>query len=323
MPNELNNPIFDMPFPDVARQQSFVRQFVNGPLETFLDFFGNRYDDIYCNGFQFNVGSNFDPMGSGPPDMFNRPLQYFHKTLCNFCTATPPSSKWAVFIKPENSQYLLSQIQNMQGYEPYKDSNDWNFAKTTKALMSEDLQNRIGCIFALGVNEAGVSVGVDKFGGVNGAINGFTKGSSTTGRVDNDALELVLRETNCSYVDLVLRPWVMLLSHKGLHARPQSESIKATITIFELAGTFPGKSPIIRKVFNYYECAPINVNTETLSYEPNTLIQRQVGFTYGYYTVQDGTGLGFNDQANLNREEGVTGNNTVDENVFGAVLNDK
>jgi len=315
----ISNPIFDVPFPDVARQQSFIRQNINGPVESFLGLFGNNYNDVYCNGFDIVVDNQYDVLGSGQPDYANRPIQYLHQTLSNFCTANPPSSKWAVFIEPKNSKYLLSQISDMKQYEPWGSSLDWDFKNTAGYLMSPDTQQRIGCIFALGVNEAGVSVGVGKFGGVNGVINGFTKGSATQGRGDNGDLEMVFRETNCSYVDHVLRPWTMLVGHKGLHAREQSESIKADITIFEMAGTFPDRRPIIRKVFKYYECVPINVAGETLSYESDKLVQRQVGFTYGYFTIQDGSGL--NDDTNFNRSN--MNDSIVEENVFGVVNEDK
>lgn len=322
--NEPNNPNANLPFPDLARRQTFIRQFVNGPIESFADSFRNRGNDTYCNSFDIVVDNQYDVMGSGPIDFQNRPIQYLYQSLCNFCTATPPSSKWAVFIEPDNSDYLLTQIGNMKQYEPWGVSQDWDFSNSSRLLMSDANQRRIGCLFVQGATEAGVSIGTANFGGANGAINGFTKGPATQGRADNETVEFVFRETNCSYADFVLRPWVSLVGHKGLHARPQSESIKANITIFELAGTFPDQTPIIRKVVKYYNCAPISVNSETLDYTQDKIINRQASFVYNYFTIQDGTGYGFNNEIERRRGTGAFDEqNTIGDNVFGEVLDEK
>ena len=290
MPEEFTNERVRS-FPElIERNPSFVRRNINEPLENFVGVFRNRYNDSYASGiFELPLPEPVGPvLGEGPPDMLNRAYQFYEDTLKDAAFALPHSAKWAVFIRPQNQRYLESQLQQMDIYEPSKSSDDWNHFNKTQNLMSDRAQNTIGCIFALGVTQAGFGMGVSNFGGVNGAINGFVKAPVSQGREDNQTVELIVKETNSSYTDFMPRPWAQIAAHMGFHARPTSQSIKADITIFEMDYTFALNRSMIRKVFNYYDCLPININQENLNYEPDKVIQRQIQFAYNYYTIQSG-----------------------------------
>ena len=93
----------------------------------------------------------------------------------------------------------------------------------------------------------------------------------------------------------------MLAAHKGLHARPLSENIKAEITVFELGQGGTGyDTSVIRKAMIYHECVPMSLNDENLDYEGRKLIQRQVEWVYNHCTVRDMSQLEF---LNNNTEE--------------------
>lgn len=304
-----------IPFPELAleRGPSFVRNNINAPIENFLSFFKGRTGDAYCSGsFGFDPNLQYDFKGSGPPSMFNRPLEFYYSTLCNFCYALPHAAKWAVFIEPHNQDYLLSQLNDVKKYEPTQSSQDWNLEEASKYLLRGEAQETIGCIFALGVQEAGFGFNVGQFGGVNGANNGFMKAPVTQGANENQALEITVKETNCSYTDFFLHPWAKLMAHKGLFATSRERSLKADITIFELAGTFPNQDPIVRKIFKYYDAVPSNISSENLNYESDRVMQRQIQFVYNYYTVQDGSGFGVEENAELR-----------DPNFNSEILNEK
>lgn len=308
------------PFPElVERGPSFIRRNINAPIDNFLAFFRGRDNDSYCSGsFEFDPAMQYNPIGTGTPDMFNRPLIHMYNTMCNFCYALPHAARWVVFIEPHNQEYLLSEMKKVRQYEPTRSSEDWNFDEASKYLVRDEAQKTIGCIFALGVSQSGIGVGVGNFGGAGGVVNGFKKAPVTQGRVDDTPLEITVKETNCSYTDFFLHPWTMLVGHKGLFARDKSKSIKADITIFELAPTFPKQTPIVRKVFKYHDCAPININAENLNYEQDRVIQRQIQFAYNFYTIQDGAGFGADSAVDERRDYGFEqsyGRN----NVYGAV----
>jgi hypothetical protein len=278
-------------FPElVERTPSFISNNINQPLDDFVGIFRNRYNDSYASGlFELALPEQVGPvLGLGAPDMKNRSLQFYTNTLKDFSFALPHSAKWAVFVEPHNHSHLMDQIGNMSKYEPWGTKDDWNFGVKSERLLGSDAQETIGCIFALGVTQAGHSLGVSNMGGAGGVNNGFIKTPISQGRADNQTLELIVKETNSSYTDFVLRPWSILTSHLGFHARPTSQSIKCDITIFEMNDTLNNNQPVVRKVFKYYDCLPIDINTENLNYEADKVIQRQIQFTYNYYTVQGG-----------------------------------
>lgn len=278
-------------FPElIERTPSFVNKNINQPLDDFLGIFRNRHNQSYCSGiFELALPQQVGPvLGTGAPDMKNRPIQFYMDTMKDISFALPHSAKWVVFVEPHNQPYLMDQIHDLKSFEPWKTTDDWDFGTKADRLNSPQAQETIGCIFALGVSQAGHSVGVGYSGGSGGVNNGFVKTPITSGRSDNQTLELTVKETNSSYTDFVLRPWSILTSHLGFHARPPEQSIKCNISIFEMNDTFTKTQPLIRKVFKYYDCLPIDINTENLTYEPDKVIQRQIQFAYNHYTVQSG-----------------------------------
>lgn len=304
-------------FPNlIERGPSFIRRNINAPIDNFLSFFRNR-----TNGSSFSSGSfefipQYDTTGSGPPSMFNKPFSFYHETLCDFCYALPHAPRWSVFIEPHNSEFLQEEIMKTKMREPTRSSEDWSFPDATEYLLRDEAQQTIGCIFALGVSEAGGSIGVSNVGGMNEAIQGFSKAPITQGKAEENPLEITFKETNCSYSDFFLRPWMMLAGHKGLFARSRDKSIKADITIFELAPTFERQAPIVRKIFRYHDCVPINIPLENLNYEADRVIQKQVQFAYNFYTVQDGTGFGASNIIESQREQNLN-QGFVGNDVFG------
>jgi hypothetical protein len=73
-------------------------------------------------------------------------------------------------------------------------------------------------------------------------------------------------ETNKSFVDGVLRPWNVLVGHVGLLAQPQGSSIKANISVYQLAKTGVRSPLAIRKRWTYFDCVPTQVTPEDLTY---------------------------------------------------------
>lgn len=277
-------------FPDLPRRPSFIGRNVNQPIEEFLSFFRNRYNQSYCEG-AFEVGVPaipYEVTGGGTPNFKYKSLQYYRSLLCDWCYSIPESAQWVVFVQPHNSNYLYNEITKMKEYEPHSVDDDWDNSELVKKLTSGEAQDVIGCVFCLGVTEAGGSINIENHGGVNGNNVGLLKSPVVSNRADNEPLQMVFRESNCSYSQNVLNPWRILVGHKGLHARPKSESIKADITVFQLGQTDGGfNSNVIRKCIVYHDCVPISLNSLELDYETKKLIQRNVEWSYNYYTVRN------------------------------------
>lgn len=282
-------------FPElIDRQPSFISRNINQPINDFVGIFRNRYNDSYASGiFELPLPESYDALGEGKPDMSNKAIQFFKQTLSDYHFSLPHSAKWIVMIEPHNQEHLMSEIGKIKNFEEGGGvGNAWVFDDKVRKLTSDQAQKTIGCIFALGVTQVGETVGTSMAGGSNGVTNGFLKSPVTSNRADMAPFEVVVRETNSSYTDFVLRPWTILTSHKGLFARPVSESIKATITVYGMAYSDAHEESLVRKMFVYHNCAPISVNAETLSYETASVVQRQIQFTYTHYTVHDGDNFG-------------------------------
>ena len=105
-------------------------------------------------------------------------------------------------------------------------------------------------------------------------------------------MEVGFLETNNSFVDTFLRPWSIIVAHKGLIATQLSDSIKATIKLHQLARN--GKDDtrsLIRKTFVFENCAPINISNESLDYSPSTDFPKmQAKFAYSRYYIQSDIG---------------------------------
>jgi len=234
---------------------------------------------IYEQPYQFHVGK---------PSLFENQLGFMIKTMNSEQFSIAQSARWVVIIEPYNKENLINEILKTSSRELVDgDANGWKFNRSTvEILLGESAQSTIGCIFALNVNQSSESLSTNHVGGTGGSMQGFVKTPISTGRADMADLTMVFKETNSSYTDFVLRPWLTLTAHKGLFARKPEDDIKSKITVINMVPSRTGRVAI-RKIFTYHNCAPISIGAEDLTYDAPIMIQRQVSFTYSHYTVSD------------------------------------
>lgn len=212
-------------------------------------------------------------------------ISYFHQKICSLAYSVPLKSSWVLFIYPNNKEYLLKQISGLNAtYE----NKEWDVFNSAKKTTEDPVQNVIGCIFAQGVNLPGEDVGVEYAGITQGSKRGFINAPIINGRKDFEPLEVGFLETNSSFVDSFMRPWSILVAHKGLIATSQDTDIKATIVVHQLKRIGTDSSSGIRKTFIFNNCAPINIASETLDYSSSSDFPKlQVKFAYSRYAVTD------------------------------------
>jgi len=89
---------------------------------------------------------------------------------------------------------------------------------------------------------------------------------------------------------LVIRPWILMVGYNGLIARsPNSnKNVKAMIDVVMYAKTGFGYPMGIRKIYRFYNIAPISMQGETYSYNEEGLRYSDVKFVYDKYAVLDG-----------------------------------
>lgn len=222
---------------------------------------------------------------------------YFLLQMESWLTSIPLMSQWVVIIDSFPKALYSPIIQALERVDGAKKGYDISTAKTL--LASFPLQKVIGCVFAQGATLPSESYGVASAKIDNN--RGFVPGIVAADRRDyaSNLLNLNFLETNTSFIDFVIRPWVILASHYGFAARsgdvPENPirkdyfNMKSTVTILCYTRSYQNISMIPRKVFTFYNCAPVLVNNQLYSYtsEPDTATVYSTQWTYTNYTIQN------------------------------------
>lgn len=202
------------------------------------------------------------------------------------------------FIQIANIPTAVASTDNLQYFEPGR-SAGWNIVDGTNNLIN--VHNDMGrnakgaCLFANGITPPIEAINVARVG-MNAAFNdysgGLLDGVVTKSRKQQDSVAISFLETNQSFIDFIIRPWVILTGHVGLIARaPGSfDDVKTTIT----ATFFSRHSGIVspRKIFTFFGCAPVSIDTATTyDYGTNAVNTVKTTWAYNYYTLQGVTPL--------------------------------
>jgi hypothetical protein len=203
-------------------------------------------------------------------------------------SSIPLNSQWVVLIDTYPRAISSDIIQNLEYVGG--DKKGWDVSQPKGILTSYFYQKVVGCLFAQGVN-----IPNEKYDVQNLAIKnnrGFVPGLIAGDRTGYSGLPLVIefRETNTSFMDMVIRPWVILASHYGFVARPGGDNdirnIKCTVTILQYTRSYQKVSQIPRKVWTFYNCVPTGLVDQSLTYSPDTEYEKYATYwTYTNYTV--------------------------------------
>lgn len=160
-------------------------------------------------------------------------------------------------------------------------------------------RSQIGCAFAQTVGIPPENLGTETVGIPQ---RGFISAPVIKRRNPFGSLNIEFLETNVSFVDFLIRPWVIQASHYGLVARPVADlDIKTDMFLMNFgrmgvdpashhaAGGTTGQQAnmrgfVLRKMFHFRDCFPINVATERYSYSPESgPDRRDVEFVFTRY----------------------------------------
>ena len=145
----------------------------------------------------------------------------------------------------------------------------------------------VGCTFAQGVNIPAETLSTTRLSVPNrgGYISGLISGE----RNDFNPLSIEFRETNTSFLDVIIRPWIILASHEGFIARPPDDdrNIKCNIDIYYLGVIRSGVQSAQRKKFTFYNCVPYQMTQQQSTYDTDagTVDAIDTQWAYTHYTV--------------------------------------
>lgn len=227
---------------------------------------------------------------AGSPDLTRNRITYFHNTVCQWAYNIPLKSDWVMVIhakSPNHRQHLLGEISRIS--DGNREARGWEMSQSATATFNPAVQDVIGCIFAQAVDLPGETITHTHAGISSGFNRGFINAPIITGRSNFELLEIAFLETHRSFVDSFLRPWSILVGHRGLIADTSpAKGIKADIYVHQLARIGTDRDSAIRKTFVFEDCAPLTISSEKLEYGvPGDFPKMQVKFSYNRYYIKD------------------------------------
>lgn len=244
---------------------------------------------------------------------------FLENFLSKFDTAIPKGAQWILYFDfNELNTVTDTIITTLKQREPGEWWDTQAIREIADSLNSETLQKNKGCLFAQAVELPSENIVTNPEGL---QYNGYIRTATGNGRGDySNGVRIAFLETNYSFVDTIIRPWVITTGHLGLIARPDTE-YRCTIHVCKLgfrdgpvyspltpeteAGIRPpidsldrktqqstnvllkaGTPPEILQRYTFYGACPISITGEEYNYAPVTSpVIRETTFLYNYYSV--------------------------------------
>lgn len=222
-------------------------------------------------------------------------IKSFLDFISNPETSIPLNSNF--FMQFEIPGVVQKETDGYENFEP--ESNDWKELQAKRNLLFSQHNSdttavgRAVSFFGNGIVLPQESLSVDRGSAIlNGGLLG---GVYSSNRVQQQNVKTTFLETETSFIDLVLRPWVILTSHLGLIARGENATVKTTLTIFVYSkypkdiNTNDRPAVKVRKIYKFYDCAPVSISDAGYSKHDwgknNSLPVAAVDWAYNYYTI--------------------------------------
>jgi hypothetical protein len=205
-------------------------------------------------------------------------------------SSLPKGAQWVLMFEgafspsqttPDYSDILpVKAIKKGIKFEP----REFQIDSALDATLIKDYQQTKGCLFAQGVQIPGESYTINPEGlQQSGYIRSFLGG----GRDTFQSLDISFLETNVSFVDNVIRPWVIATSHLGMIARSGESNYRCNISVYKLGVSIPSEPPHVIQKFTFFGACPISVTGEEYNYSQSTNhVNREATFTYHYYNSE-------------------------------------
>lgn len=229
-----------------------------------------------------------------PSDFSQSPYEYYLELLGSWPTSIALASQWMITIYFNGITNLLSNIQSSLRR---RETSIWTYNQNViNVLIDGGLQarsdNMMGCVFARQVTLPSESIEASNQGLEYG---GFLPPATANNRAKYEPLSVTMLETNASFIDIVIRPWLLMVGYNGLVARQtnSNKNVKCNIDAVFYAKTGYGNPMGIRKIYRFYNAAPISLTGETYSYNEEGLRYTDVKFVYDKYAVLDGNSGSF------------------------------
>lgn len=156
---------------------------------------------------------------------------------------------------------------------------------TLKTLCGDVLHTSKGCLYAQGVQLPGDGFTSNAEGQQQG---GLYREYMNQGRDDLSKIKVSFIDTSVSFVEHVVRPWVLMVSWLGMIKRSLEYRTNINVMRWGL-GMNGGNTPVIYQQWTFYGACPVSVSNEDIDYTVQSgFIRRDVSFVFQKYSYYPG-----------------------------------
>jgi len=221
---------------------------------------------MYCpepQPYKFNLAAG--------ADADKGPIPAFLDLLGKWPTSIPLKTMWSVELTVPRvmNTYLSEPLSNPSisyGVKGADAAKSWDVDDQRQEIVTATTKEingwYLGNMLATGVDF--ISDGITTKRAAVEKSAGYLGGILTEGRNELDALRISFLETNISYVDTAIRPWMINVAADSLVAYNRRDNLKlrSDIICSLYALTGPGKAPIKRKTYYFYNAFPSSIAGE-------------------------------------------------------------
>lgn len=207
---------------------------------------------------------------------------FFESFLSKPASALPKGAQWVV-----DFEALDTVEQAIVATAELEPDAGWDIESGLYTLLYDNNYNRKGCLFCQAVSVPGEQAianpeGIQK--------NHFIRTAVGDGRSDYTptGLRMVFLDTNVSFVDNVIRPWVVTTARLGMIARPPGPTnYRSIISVYKIGVLTPEMPPFVLQKYTFYGICPIEVSAEEYNYTPtNSPVNREATFIFHSYKLE-------------------------------------
>jgi len=226
----------------------------------------------------------------------NRIPHFLQAVLSSPVGSVNRGSQWVVAFG-DLQRNILPAITKALTYE----GRQWQIDKAAQAVLANDFQSTKGCVFAQAIGIPGESLVVNPEGNI--MSNAFLRSYVGQGRNQMPEMRMTFLDTNVSFADNFLRPWVIATGNFGMWAgtfEDQNENYRTDITCYKLGAYSPATPPSVSLAMTFYGACCTSVSEEELNYTPVTSpVMREAKFIYNYYSINSVDGNQFLDSGGV------------------------
>jgi len=198
------------------------------------------------------------------------------------------------FALPKGAQWIVD-FNGLKDVQPaiiktaQLEPNKWVIERGLSLLANKNEPGKgyKGCLFCQAVSIPGESSIANPEGIQKNQFLGTTMGDGR-GYYSPTGLRMTFLETNISFVENVLRPWVVTTARLGMLARDpaSNDNYRQDITVYKLGTKRKSTTPFILQQFDFFGACPVEISNEEYNYYPATApVLREATFVFNSYKL--------------------------------------